>query len=236
MNDDGKLYMIEAFFDDWRARIQRLQAMRDQGLIEESVTLVLCYLAALANYRFPELGTEWKRFARLILEYADPELASLFGKVSTVALRAGHEHKKPFHERDYGVMCELLVERFGETPSVSEEPDKPRLLAILRASGAGLDLRNVSANLDRYTYAGLLYLRLRYAGVHRGSISHTYDVERDLAVMRLGPRSELIYYAYPSEAPRFSDEAVFRVLSHVHKNLSDACTDNVCWPQELDSS
>lgn len=65
-----KNFYINAFFKDFRKRINNVKKIINLGFKEEGVILAICQIDALANFRYePKRGENKKYFKKLVEEY-----------------------------------------------------------------------------------------------------------------------------------------------------------------------
>lgn len=222
---------IAAYFDDFAGKIARVKRIQELDMPEEAITLACCYIAALANLRYND-KYEWRKFVRLVNDYS-----SHHNILSRISIPDLFQNGKDNSEKDkrrkplarYHEIVEVLKTRFGSSPDHRREVPKVRLIEILKAELDGLDEMNLDRNLDRFSYAKLLYEQYRNPGVHHGGMAHVHNV--DGPVFRRSLSGEQIYYSWTWL--QFSIDFIISLLEEVHTNLASECIKKIKWPHEL---
>lgn len=227
----AKRDFIPAYFDDFAGKIARVKRIQELDMPEEAITLACCYIAALANLRYED-AHEWRRFVRLVNDYSC--YRNILSRISIPDILQNGKDNNEKNKRGkplarYHEIVEVLKAQFGSSADHCREVPKARLIKILKEELNGLDEMNLDRNLDRFSYAALLYDQYRNPGVHHGGMAHVYNV--DGPVFRRSPSGEPIYYLWTWL--QFSIDFIISLLEEVHTNLASECIKQIKWPHEL---
>ena len=224
--------LITSYFDKMVGpKIANLDRMIDQGFTEEALTLALCYIDAMANF-YCQKGERRQTFINTIYKYSGSKES--FSKISKIfIIRRG---KDPSEKNKGGVKIAhyeeikaAILKKYGRSNDHRQEVNKDELIKYLKTELGSCDWQNIEANLDKFSYAAVLYERGRSSGVHDMAIETSfYKGESSFEQNELG---EDIYY--DGDILCFSKELILSVLKNVHKNLRAKCISEAKWPCEL---
>ena len=229
----AKKTIIAAVFNKFAKKISNLHKMLEQGFIEEALILACCYISALADLRY---GTKDNRdnFIKIIFDYSD--FKNLFSKISWINFYK--KGKDPLGKSKTGKpisryedIKSSLLKIYDKKSDHYQEMYKSGVINYLKQQLSNLDLQNLEVNLDKFSYAAVLYEEYRSAGVHKGSMAHSWDAETGKPLFDRNEKGEDIYY--DGNILCFSKEIILATLKNVHHNLEDKCISVTKWPHEL---
>jgi hypothetical protein len=226
-----KRFLIQAYFDNIEARLERLRRIADQSFTEEALILACCYLNGLAQARFVGVRDDTKLFTDLLRSYGGhPEL---FERVSRVEIihRVNSDPFAPKELHEHAAVSQQIVTRFGDSASVNGDPTEAELLNALAAAPC-VDPNNLKVNLWRYTYGAILYRRWRSPGVHAGEIDGAWDVETGQKVFPVGDDGAGSYYNTFGRLT-FSATLVMDTLHRAFISIRAECLEKGAFPPEL---
>lgn len=213
-------------------KISNLDKMIDQGFIEEALTLALCYIDTMANFDRQKHNHN-KTFINTIYNHSD--FKESFSKISRIFLvrtgRAPSEKntKSGTSISHFEEIKSALLEKFGRVNDHRQEMDKGGVIKYLKGKLSSCDWTNLEDNLDNFSYAAVLYERVRSAGVHELGIETV--LHRGEPFFERNKAGEDIYYH--EDILCFSKEIIISALKNIHQNLRKICLDEGRWPCEL---
>lgn len=208
---------IVALFNYYSKKIANLYKILDHGFVEEALILAFCYICALANLRYK--ANERDNFIKIIYEYSENK--DLFSKISWIYFyKKGKEHSEKNNAgipiSHYEDIKRSLLKIYYKKSDHHKEMDKNRMIDYLKQQLTNLDMRNLEANLDKFSYAAVLYEKYRSAGVHEGGMAHSWN-ETGEPLFNKNVQGEDIYYN--GNILCFSKEIIFDILKIIHNNL-----------------
>jgi hypothetical protein len=226
------LELIRSYFDKIvEPKIANLDKMIDQGFTEEALTLALCYIDAMANFYYKK-GKLKQKFINTIYKYSGSKES--FSKISKIfIIRIGRDpsekNKGGVKIACYEEIKAALLKKYGRANDHRQEVNKDELIKYLKTELGSCDWQNIEANLDKFSYAAVLYERGRSSGVHDMTIETAFrSGEPSFERNEMG---EDIYYN--DDILCFSKELILSTLKNVHKNLRAECISEAKWPFEL---
>lgn len=237
MNEDEIKIMrewIATYFDEIvHPKITNLNKMVEQGFIEESLTLALCYIDAMANFDRPKRNDRKTTFINTIYDYSN--LKESFSEISKIFLiRTGKDPSEKNSKGGtsidkYEEIKKALLKKYGRGNDHLKEMDKDGVIQYLRGELRTCDWQNLEASLDRFSYAAVLYERWRSAGVHEMGFGTA--LHKGQPLIERNKKGEDIYYH--DDILCFSKEIILSTLNNVHKNLKSKCLLEAKWPCEV---
>jgi len=237
MNEDEIISVkgwITTYFDDVvQPKIANLNKMIEYGFVEESLALALCYIDAISNFDRPKRNDRKTTFINTIYDFSN--FKNDFSKISKIYLiRAGRvsseRNTKCGTSLDkYEEIKTALLKKYGRNNNHHQEMDKDGVIQYLREELSSCDWRNLEANLDKFSYAAVLYERWRSAGVHEMGVETA--LHKGQPLMDRNKQGEDIYYY--NDILCFSKEIILSTLGNVFQNLKSKCLLEVKWPCEI---
>ena len=227
-----KAWILTYFDRIVEPKITNLDKIVDQGFIEEALTLALCYIDAMANFDREKRNDRKKTFINTIYDYSD--FKELFSKISRIFLvRTGRDPserntKSGRSISHYEEIKAALLEKYGRDNDHTQEMDKDGVIQYLKGKLSTCDWENLETNLDRFSYAAVLYERCRSAGVHE--MGFETPLQKGPPLFERNKQGEAIYYG---DILCFSKEIIVSTLKNVHHNLKSKCLQEAKWPCEL---
>jgi hypothetical protein len=157
----------------------------------------------------------------------------MFERVSRIEITERTE-KDPFAARelhDHTRIGREIVALFGASPVSDEDPTEAELLSAL-AGVPGIDLKNLEANLWRYSYGAVLDRRWRSQGVHEGQINAPWDGQTGIRVFPRGRDGAAVYYNSFGKLT-FAGSFVMESLRNTFEGLRTECLRRTAFPFEL---
>lgn len=223
---------IRSYFDKIvEPKIANLDKMIDQGFTEEALTLALCYIDAMANFYYKK-GELRQKYINTIYKYSG--FKESFSKISKIfIIRSGQDpsdkNKGGVKIAHYEEIKAALLKKYGRANDHRQEVNKDDLIKYLKTELGSCDWQNIEANLDKFSYAAVLYDRGRSSSVHDMAIETAFrSGEPSFERNEIG---EDIYYN--DDILYFSKEIILSTLKNVHKNLKAECISEAKWPFEL---
>lgn len=225
---------VTTYFDDIvQPKIDNLNKMVTQGFDEEALILGLCYIDAVANFDRPRRNDRKITFINTVYDYSG--FKDRYSKISKISLiRMGRDPSETntkngvsishFHE-----VKAALLQKYGRENDHLEEMDKDEVIQYLRTQLRTCDWQNLQTNLDRFSYAAVLYERWRSAGVHE--MGFETSIHNGQPVIQRNEHGDDIYYA--GDILCFSKEIILSTLINIHQNLRSQCLDEAKWPCEV---
>lgn len=216
-----------------KPKITNLDIMIKQGFVEEGLTLTLCYIDAMVNFPYPKRNDRKKTFINVVYDYSN--FKESFSKISRIFLvRKGRDPSEKNTRSGTSISCyekikEVLLENFGRDNDHTQETDKDGMMKYLKSNLRNCDWENLLDNLDKFSYAGVLYERFRSAGVHEMGIETNLD--KGVPMFERNEKGQDIYYS--GDILCFSKEIICSTLTNIHTNLKTKCFDEAKWPCEL---
>jgi hypothetical protein len=240
INDEdikAKKEWIVTYFDGivW-LKITNLDKIIEEGFIEEALTLALCYIDAMANFYQRKSGDRKKTFIDTIYDYSDFEES--FSKISRIFLvrngkdTSGEKTRPGTPISCYEEIKAALLEKYGRNNNHHKEMDKKGVIQYLKSKLNSCDWKNIETNLDKFSYAAVLYEKSRSAGVHE--MGFETMIHKGEPSFEQNKQGEDIYYS--GDILCFSKEIILSTLKNVHQNLRRKCLDEAKWPCELDEN
>jgi len=224
--------LIKSYFDNIVGpKIANLDKMIDQGFTEEALTLALCYIDAIANF-YCQKGEIRQKFINVIFKHSGYKES--FSKISKIyIIRRGKDpsekNKDGVKIAHYEEIKAALLKKYGRANDHRQEVNKADLIKYLNTELGPCDWQNIEANLDKFSYAAVLYERGRSSGVHDMAIETTFELgEPSFEQNELG---EDLYY--DGDILCFSKELILSTLKNIHKDLGAECISEAKWPCEL---
>ncbi|MHB8883265.1 MAG: hypothetical protein ACYC69_17370 [Thermodesulfovibrionales bacterium] len=232
---DSKQELIRAFFDEFSSKICKVQQLGEQAFIEEALILALCYISALAGYRYGR-SSERDKFVKILFEYSDNKNA--FKKISWFDF---YKNGKDTSEKsksgkaiaNYHEIKATLVNKFAKASDHRQEMIKEDIIIYLQNENNTLNYRSIEACLDKFSYAAVLYEHYRCAGVHEGSMAVIWDAMSGMPLFEKNEYGDDIYYS--GNILCFSRQIIMSSLESICRNLRKACLDAGKWPHALQS-
>lgn len=225
---------IGTYFDKIvEPKIANLEKMIDHGFIEEALTLALCYIDAIANFDRPKRGDRKTTFMNTLYDYSD--FKESFSKISRIFIvRKGRDPSEKHTKSgtslsNYEKIKEALLKIYGKNNDHHQEMDKDGVIRHLKQKLNTCDWSNLETNLDKFSYAAVLYERCRSAGVHE--MGFEADPINGKILFEKNCKGEDVYYS--EDILCFSKEIILTALKNIHKNLRKKCLDDAKWPCEL---
>lgn len=225
---DAKKKFIEAFFSDFGDKIARIKKMMSLGFVEEALILACCYISALANFRYNRKADR-DNFVKAIYEYSRQK--DLFAKISWIDFYKKGKDGKGNRISNYETIKTALLKKYEKKCDHRQEMDKDGIIDYLKSELENLDFCNLEANMDKFSYAAVLYKEYRCAGVHEGSMANTWDAKTGKPSFEKSIDGDAIYYS--GNTLCFSKEIIIAVLENIHGNLRSKCIGEIKWPNEL---
>jgi hypothetical protein len=237
MNDDDIRSMkewITTYFDEIvQPKIRNVHKMIEQGYVEEALTLALCYIDAMANFDHSKRNDIKTTFINTIYDFST--FKESFSKISKIFLiRTGRDpsdkNTKGGTSIDkYEEIKAALLRKYGRDNDQQKEMTKDGVIEYLKGELHSCDWRNIEANLDRFSYAAVLYERWRSAGVHEMGFETV--LQNGQPLIERNRKGEDIYYH--GDILCFSKEIILATLNNVFQNLKSKCLLEVKWPCEI---
>ena len=225
---------ISTYFDKIvEPKIANLEKMIDRGFVEEALTLALCYIDAIANFDRPKRGDRKATFINTLYDYSD--FRDSLSKISRIFIvRKGRDPsekdtKSGISLSNYEKIKEILLKKYGRNNNTRQEIDKDGVIQLLKQELNTCDWSNLENNLDKFSYAAVLYERCRSAGVHE--LGFETDLINGKASFEKNDKGEDIYYY--GDILCFSKGIILKALKNIHKNLRKKCLNDAKWPCEI---
>ncbi len=225
---------IVTYFDEIvEPKIANLEKMIGRGFVEEALTLALCYIDAIANFDRPKRGDRKTTFINTLYDYSD--FRDSFSKVSRIFIvRKGRNPSEKDTKSGTSLsncekIKEVLLKKYGRNNNHSQEMDKDGVIQHLKQELNTCDWSNLETNLDKFSYAAVLYERCRSAGVHE--MGFEADLINGKTLFEQNDKGEDVYYS--GDLLCFSKEIILKTLKNIHKNLRKKCLDDAKWPCEI---
>ncbi len=107
--------------------------------------------------------------------------------------------------------------------------DKDALVKYLKGILKSCDWQNVEANVDKFSYASILWERYRSNGVRQLGVYA--PLKNGGPVFERNARGEDIYYV--DDILCFSKQIIISTLRNIHRNLKRKCLEELKWANEL---
>lgn len=225
---------IDTYFDGIvQPKITNLHKMIDQGFSEEALTLALCYIDAMANFDRQKRNDRKITFINTVYDYSN--YRRLFSKISKIFLiSAGRDPPEKNTKSGTSIshfeeIKAALLEKYGRENDPLKEMDKDGVIQYLRGKLKTCDWQNLKNNLDRFSYAAVLYERCRSAGVHE--MGFETALHKGQPLFERNKQGDDIYYY--GDILCFSKEIILSALKNVHQNLKSQCLEEAKWPCDL---
>lgn len=225
---------IATYFDKIvQPKIDNLNKMVTHGFVEEALVLALCYIDAIANFDRPKRNDRKITFINTVYDYSN--FKDLFSRISKIFLiRMGRDISEAKTKSGVSIshfqeVKSALLRKYGRENDHLKEVDKDGVIQYLKTELRTCDWQNLESNLDRFSYAAVLYERWRSAGVHEMGLETS--IHNGQPVIERNGHGDDIYYT--NDILCFSKEIVLSTLTNLHRNLKSECLCKIKWPCEV---
>ena len=209
MSEENK-FMIEEYFKDLRARKASCDSIRSAGHKDESLTLICCYIDAIASQYYSD-EDQSKRFSKALIDLSGED----FFKHILPQRALDEISKKPLFRSALENIKELLGPMVGEFHPIEEVKDQLLELCLNQKQR-----KWVACNLYRSSVARIAYKSIRCEAVHD---NWAFDVSFGDVTYR------------GEESPKISYELLADAYVKIVDRISSRCLESIKFPWKINT-
>lgn len=182
---DEKSDSLNAYFEQWSEDVNRAEVLlRSEEYFLEGLLILSCYIAALAQLRFPQITKDWKSYKEIVSKYSG--LNDIYENIdllffyqwannSTVANDKVYNYLK-----DYPKLMAIFKSEFGDDENIKESTvryqKKDKLIELIKSKNvAWFDEVNFTKYIELFSNNQILYTFVRCQAVHNADISPIFN-------------------------------------------------------------